>query len=110
MTPGDTAGYIGLFLKSAKEHIQALEILLSSEKLPDTKEIFRHIHSLKGASQMMGYKDIAALCTEIIGYIRPEGVILKANEEHINSIKRTIEHIKERLRVLEPEKMGEVVS
>ncbi len=109
MTPRDIAGYNMLFLKTAQEHIQVLELLLSSDKFPDAKEIFRHVHSLKGSSQMMGYQKIATICSEIISYIRPEGTIIQTNNEAIEQIKKSLDEVKKQLKQLESEKIGDNV-
>lgn len=109
MTPRDTAGYNNLFLKSAWEHIKALDILLNSDNLPDQKEVFRHVHSLKGSSQMMGYKKIAEACSEIIAHIRPEGTILEASDELIKVIKKYLDEVKEQMTLLESEKIGDSI-
>lgn len=109
MTPRDIAGYNTLFLKTAREHIQALESLLSSSSLPDIKEIFRHVHSLKGSSQMMGYQEITKLCSEIIANIRPQGTILTANKELVTSLSLLVKELENQIKKVS-EKMGDIAA
>jgi chemotaxis protein histidine kinase CheA len=110
MTPRNIAGYNSLFLKTAKEHIQELErLLFSTTNQPNIKEVFRHVHSLKGSSQMMGYENIAALCTEIISNIRPKNTIIEANRENIESIEKLVKELKNQIQMMS-EKIGETIS
>lgn len=109
MIPRDIAGYNDLFLKTAREHIQALESLLSSPSLPDIKEVFRHVHSLKGSSQIMGYQEIAKSCSEIIANIRPQGTILTADKELVSNLSTLVTELEKQINRV-PEKMGDVAA
>lgn len=63
----DTSRYLGLFVTDAREHLAHLEAdLVRFEEAPQEDErrilldgIFRHLHSMKGSSAMMGLDPIA---------------------------------------------------
>lgn len=65
----DISSYNDLFLKSANNHLTEVKKLLSNIQIENKKqtfeEIYRHIHSLKGSSSVMGVNTIVTLCDEI---------------------------------------------
>lgn len=70
-----TEEYKRLFITTASEHVQLAESLLSkltnSQSDEAIKEFFRHIHSLKGSSNAMGYQEITSACDEIDALVHP---------------------------------------
>lgn len=108
MTSADIAGYNDLFLRTATEHISAIENLLSgvssTEKL---EELFRQVHSLKGSSEVMGHNEISKTCSEIISYIRPGGDLVTINSEIVEILKKLTNQLKNQLQIFEPENLGE---
>lgn len=111
MTSRDISGYTSLFLKTAKEHIASLENMLKSQGKPvDWDDFFRHVHSLKGSSQMMGFGNISEVCSEIINNIRPQDSIVEVDGELTQILKLLVEKLKKQLRTLESEKTGDVLA
>ena len=67
MTEGiDRSAYMGAFKEEVEEHLQALTMgLISLESHPDDSgsigEVFRRVHTVKGAARMMGFGQVAEL-------------------------------------------------
>lgn len=108
MTPRDNAGYNDLFLKTAYEHIDACQYLLSKSELADFEEFFRNIHSLKGSSELMGHIPLAKICEEIISLIRPDGVLLLPNTKLITLLQTLIGKAKNHLNLIQSKKVEEL--
>lgn len=108
MTPGDISGYNDLFLKTATEHISAIENILSGvTSTENMEELFRQVHSLKGSSEVMGHNDISKTCSEIISCIRPGGNLVTVNGEIVDKLKTLTNDLKNQLQIFEPENLGD---
>lgn len=94
-----TEEYKQLFITTATDHIQLAESLLSqlanSLSNEDAKEFFRHIHSLKGSSSVMGYKEISSACDEIDSLIHPTSDTYQLLPQHIGKISDLLSQTKQ---------------
>ncbi len=104
MPPQDISSYNGLFLKTAKEHIDIISNNLDalkdiSDKQNVYEEIYRRAHSLKGSSSVMGHREITETCTEIVTLVHPliEASISDEKLNHLSSLvlnlKRQIDEV-----------------
>lgn len=107
MESGDTSGYIVLYLKTARSHIVAIKSILAQQKPADMEELFRHAHSLKGSSDVMGQDSISKICGQIITLIRPRQTIQEANGQIISDIQELTKELDQNLQILETKQIGE---
>lgn len=86
----DVSEYKNLYIKTAKEYISKIDLLLTKKRSEindeDVNNLYIDVHSLAGQSNAMGYGTIAKLC--------------KIVEERLKSIKETNQI--EELRIIEP--------
>ncbi|MDO8270091.1 MAG: Hpt domain-containing protein [Candidatus Levybacteria bacterium] len=99
MPTPDISDYNELFLRTAKDHVKALEELVlkleATGPTPKiTEEIFRQAHSLKGSSSVMGFKKITDLCTQIDQTIHPGDGKDRFEKKQTAEISRCIVEIK----------------
>ena len=105
----DISSYNDLFLTTAKEHINALENKFAEDNtIENMEEIFRRLHSLKGSSGAMGYKEIENTCTKMVDLIRPEQKVLLPDEQTFNTLKTFFDRLKEQLRSISSGKVGNI--
>lgn len=94
MPAPDITDFTELFFKTASDHVREIEKLLDYIESSPTPtkiidEIFRHVHSLKGSSSVMGYTQIAEACEKLDVIIHPEKgsfVYTKEASEEISSL------------------------
>ncbi|HEV8358456.1 MAG TPA: chemotaxis protein CheA [Gemmatimonadales bacterium] len=83
----DLARYTALFLSDSRDHLQRCnELLLAWEQAPDgpapVAELFRALHSIKGASATMGFEstvELAHAAEQVLAAIR-DGALLPSRE------------------------------
>lgn len=101
MPTADTADYKILFLKTAYEHVAEIERLVASFSSGQTtgvfKEIYRHAHSLKGSSSVMGFSQIAQRCSIIDDLITLDEHKDMPQDEKLTKIVKYVSEIKEEL-------------
>lgn len=86
MPVSDVSSYRGLFIETANEHVNIIDSLLLQKVESDERdEIFRRLHSLKGSSSVMGYKNIASLCDKA------------QDEKEVSQLKIVIADIREKI-------------
>ena len=106
------SGYDALFLKTAKEHTNAIEKNLTAlattyDKEVALQEIYRRAHSLKGSSTLMNYDVIAETCGKIIEIVHPRENIKEIGDTAplaslLQQLQTQIKEIEERKDVQHP--------
>src|SRR5690348_9473201 len=98
MQRNDISNYDGLFFETANDHITSCEsLLIDTPQTVDMQEIFRHIHSLKGSSQMMGFENISNICQKLISIIRPDESVITVDSDGLTTIKQLFNDLKKQL-------------
>lgn len=101
------SGYDALFLKTAKEHADAIEMNLAiitttHDKKVALEEIYRQAHSLKGSATLMKYDVIAEICGKIIEIVHPKEEIKEVEETSLlNSL---LQQLQTRVKEIEERK------
>lgn len=102
MSTTDTSDYNALFITTASDHLNAVAKLL--QQLPKdgdpgyiASEVFRHIHSLKGSSGVMGYQKISQLCDSIDALIHPDTNTFYIEKERTDEIQNLHTQLQEAL-------------
>lgn len=111
MSAHDLKNYNALFLKSANEHLQIVEVDLQklSENIDQNflvEEMYRRIHSLKGSSSIMQYKDIAVICTEIDKILHLTATQPSINSTTLPQIINLVKQIKEHVQMVEQKELA----
>lgn len=101
MPQQDISSYNGLFLRSAKDHIDTIEnkllpLLNSLNQNDNTEEIYRRAHSLKGSSSVMGYTEISDICNQIIGLVHPQDTEIP-NDKSFDTLPDLIDSLKKQI-------------
>jgi chemotaxis protein histidine kinase CheA len=102
MSATDISGYSELFFKTADEHIERVEeglkeVMKAVNPKEVTEEIYRHIHSLKGSSSVMGYNTISDLCSKIDELMHPEEDIYTITDHNIDELMSLVGTLKKDL-------------
>ncbi len=102
MSVSDISGYSELFFKTADEHITQIEeglreVMHSANPNELTEEIYRHVHSLKGSSSVMGYNAISSICTKLGDILHPDATTYTITEQNFNELTNLMKALKEEM-------------
>lgn len=93
MPDQDLGSFNELFFTTAFDHVKEIRqqfplIIEDHDNSEILYEIYRHAHSLKGSSQLMGFVTISELCQQIIAIVHKENQsqLDSAQMENLESI------------------------
>jgi chemotaxis protein histidine kinase CheA len=104
------SAYKSAFISAVKEHLEKLTILtetLTNQSVTEDllKEMYLHLHSLKGESNVMGYRNISESCEKGLIFLKelkkdtPSSYIVQIISPLIITLQHAIEGIEEEIAV-----------